>query len=65
MPAPLRPRSQRLDPARVEALLINGGGTPACNYQSHLMRVRMLVDILRGTGVPAVNVALNWISAIQ
>ena len=40
------------DPARVEALLINGGGTPAGNYQSHLMHVRLLVDILRAAGVP-------------
>ena len=40
------------DPARVEALLINGGGTPAGNYQSHLMHVRLLADILRDSGVP-------------
>jgi hypothetical protein len=41
-----------VDPERVEALLINGGGTPSSNYQSHLMHVRMLVDVLRAAGVP-------------
>jgi len=46
------------DPARIEALLINGGGTPASNYQSHLMHVRMLVDILRESGVPERRVTI-------
>ena len=43
--------TETADAARVEALLINGGGTPAANYQSHLVHVRMLVDILRASGV--------------
>ncbi len=37
---------------RVEALLINGGGRPAVNYQSHLLHVRALVQVLRHAGVP-------------
>jgi hypothetical protein len=46
------PAVETADPARFEALAINGGGTSAGNYQSHLMHVRMLVDILREVGVP-------------
>jgi thiol-disulfide isomerase/thioredoxin len=41
-----------VDPRRVEALLINGGGTPTANYRSHLLHVRMLLDVLRQAGVP-------------
>ena len=37
---------------RVEALLINGGGRAAVNYQSHLLHVRELVQVLRHGGVP-------------
>jgi thiol-disulfide isomerase/thioredoxin len=37
---------------RVEALLINGGGRPPVNYQSHLLHVRELVEVLRHAGVP-------------
>jgi thiol-disulfide isomerase/thioredoxin len=37
---------------RVEALLINGGSRPAINYQSHLLHVRELVQVLRHAGVP-------------
>ena len=52
-PGRARPRGRRNGrPGHVEALLINGGGTPAGNYQSHLMHVRLLVDILREAGVP-------------
>jgi len=40
------------DPARIEALLINGGGTPAGNFHSHLMHVRLMLDVLREAGVP-------------
>jgi thiol-disulfide isomerase/thioredoxin len=44
--------TETADASRIEALLINGGGTRAANYQSHLVHVRMLVDILRASGVP-------------
>lgn len=43
---------ETVDAAHVEALLINGGGTPAANYRSHLMHVRLMLDILREAGVP-------------
>lgn len=48
----------RVPPTRIDALLINGGGTPAGNYQSHLMHVRLLVDILREAGVPDSRVTI-------
>ncbi len=48
----------RAEPARLEALLINGGGTAAGNYQSHLLHVRELVDVLRGAGVPAGRITI-------
>ena len=38
---------------RVTALLINGGGTPASNYRSHLVHLRLLVKVLGEAGVPA------------
>ena len=34
------------------AVLINGGGGPASNFQSHLTHVRTLVDFLRANDVP-------------
>src|SRR5262245_49760825 len=37
---------------RLTALLLNGGGTPSINYQSHLVHLRMLVRVLREAGVP-------------
>jgi thiol-disulfide isomerase/thioredoxin len=37
---------------RLETLLINGGGNPGSNFQSHLLNVRELVDTLRNGGVP-------------
>ena len=37
---------------RITALLINGGGAPATNYQSHLIHLRLLVKVLRQAGVP-------------
>jgi hypothetical protein len=39
-------------PTRVWALLINGGGRASRNYQSHLLHVREIVDLLRASGVP-------------
>jgi hypothetical protein len=39
-------------PTRVWALLINGGGGARRNYQSHLLHVREIVDLLLASGVP-------------
>ncbi len=39
-----------------EAVLINGGGRPAINYQSHLLHLKEFNDLMRRPGVPASNV---------
>ncbi len=40
-----------LPPAHVHVLMINGGGSPAINYQSHLLHVRELAKLLTGAGI--------------
>jgi hypothetical protein len=47
-----------VDVRRFHALLINGGGNPTQNYQSHHLHVATLVDRLRGSGLPADHIAL-------
>ncbi|MEW6272004.1 MAG: C13 family peptidase, partial [Thermodesulfobacteriota bacterium] len=42
----------RLDPARVQVVLVNGGGTRAGNYQSHVVHLRALLEVLEAAGVP-------------
>jgi thiol-disulfide isomerase/thioredoxin len=39
------------DAPRVHALIINGGGSRAINYQSHLLHVQDLLEILRTSGI--------------
>lgn len=41
------------DVGRWYALLINGGGTKEQNYQSHLLHLRQITDLLLAAGVPA------------
>ncbi|MDX1384996.1 MAG: hypothetical protein R3190_15185, partial [Thermoanaerobaculia bacterium] len=38
---------------QVHALLLNGGGRPAINYQSHLHHLEELVDELEERGIPS------------
>lgn len=40
------------------AVLINGGGKPPMNFQSHLTHVRTLVDFLRAHDVPADDITI-------
>ena len=47
-----RPVEPAVKAGQLEVLAINGGGTPAGNYQSHLLHVRELLDLLRASGVP-------------
>jgi thiol-disulfide isomerase/thioredoxin len=47
-PAELHPATAE----RLHVLLINGGGTAAQNYQSHLLHVRQLLDLIGRAGVP-------------
>src|SRR5262245_38882938 len=46
------------EPARMHVLVINGGGRPPQNFQSHLLHVRQLVDYLEAVGVPHDQVAI-------
>ncbi len=46
------------DLARVHALVINGGGSPEQNYQSHHLHVKTLVDWLRKSGLPAERISI-------
>jgi len=46
---PNGPQSQQ---PGLEVVLINGGGRPASNYQSHLLHVEQLHQLLRRSGIP-------------
>lgn len=39
------------DPSRLHVLMINGGGKPEINYQTHLMHLKELRELLLGAGV--------------
>jgi len=43
---------------RLEAVLINGGGRPASNYQSHLLHVKLLHRLLRRSGIAEPAIAI-------
>ena len=47
----LPPRAEG-GPAETFAVLINGGGTPRQNFQSHLLHVRELIELLVSRGIP-------------
>jgi thiol-disulfide isomerase/thioredoxin len=57
-PAPRPAERAPIDPRRFHALLINGGGSPAQNYQSHHLHVTALIDRLRKAGLPADHIAV-------
>ncbi|MCB9730695.1 MAG: redoxin family protein [Deltaproteobacteria bacterium] len=46
------------DSARVEALLISGGGKPADNAFAHVVHLRGMLDLLAAAGVPAERVTV-------
>ncbi len=43
---------------RLTAVLINGGERPALNYQSHLLHVKQLHQLLRRSGIPESAIAI-------
>ena len=53
-----RPPIPPVDVSRLEVLMINGGATKSQNYQSHLLHLRGLHDVLRRAGVPEQLIAL-------
>ncbi len=52
------PGPAAVEPERVHALLVNGGGDPETNYRSHLGHLRAALRMLRAAGVPPGNVAV-------
>lgn len=48
-PAPTDPRAAAL--ARLHVLMVNGGGKPEINFQTHLLHLKELRDLLVGAGV--------------
>ena len=42
----------------VHAVLINGGGRPRINFQSHLTHIRGVLDVLERSGVPRGNITI-------
>lgn len=44
--------------ARISVLMINGGGSAAQNYQSHLLHIRQLVDVLLRAGIRRRNISI-------
>ncbi|MDG2308873.1 MAG: redoxin family protein [Candidatus Binatia bacterium] len=62
-PMYVRPSSESgvaatVDPSRVHAVLINGGAGKRINYQSHVIHLRQVLEILESSGVPAGQVAV-------
>jgi thiol-disulfide isomerase/thioredoxin len=47
-----------VDPGRFQALLVSGGGWPEINYQSHLLHLRALTDVLVDGGVPRERISI-------
>src|SRR5947208_12995131 len=48
-----RPGATRVDEVlgHLHVLMLNGGGSKAMNYQSHLLHVQQLLDVLRHAGI--------------
>lgn len=51
--APAAASPAREQVSRLHAVLINGGAAPRINYQSHLLHLKQLLDLLLEIGVPA------------
>jgi hypothetical protein len=52
------PPLARTDPEHTYALLLNGGGRREINYQSHLIHLKQIVELLRETGIEGDKVAI-------
>jgi thiol-disulfide isomerase/thioredoxin len=57
-PAARRPANARADVSHLHVLMVNGGGSREHNYQSHLLHLRALYDLLERAGVPSQRMAL-------
>ncbi len=47
-----------VDVSRLQVLMINGGGSKSQNYQSHLLHLRGLYDVLERAGIPGPMISL-------
>jgi len=56
-PAP-PPPPPPIDPTTVHLLVLNGGGRPSINYQSHLLHVRQILDIAAQAQIPPERVTV-------
>jgi len=57
--APISGRAApRSDPARVHALLVNGGARPTMNYQSHVLNLRAVLAWLERSGVASNSITV-------
>lgn len=52
------PGAPAADPRRLHVVLLNGGGSRAGNYQSHVLHLRALLEVLERAGVPEENVTV-------
>lgn len=57
-PAPAEPKSPAIDPSRLHAVLVNGGGTRGGNYQSHVLHLRAVLRVLDAARVPTDQIAV-------
>ncbi|MBI3782833.1 MAG: redoxin domain-containing protein [Deltaproteobacteria bacterium] len=55
---PTAKRNASLEASHLYALLINGGATREQNYQSHLLHVQHVLELVRATGVPDGQIAV-------
>jgi len=55
---PPGPQPGVVDPSRIHAILLNGGGRPEINFQSHLGHLERLIALLNANGVPRRNIAV-------
>lgn len=52
------PADARADVSRWHVLLVNGGGTPSINHETHLAQLRAMREALLEAGVPEVRITL-------
>lgn len=43
---------------RLQVVLLNGGGRPAINYQSHLLHIKQFTEVLLHAGIPASDIVI-------
>ncbi len=45
-------------PPLLQVVLLNGGGQPASNYQSHLLHIKQFSGVLRRAGIPSTDIVI-------